>query len=325
MAEPSLCEYLKYIEHEILFAHVARVGYMRFFMSNLSSVLPNVPLIYDTVDLHFLREEREELLRGISPRRKELELKARREEELSFIDLADAALVVSQVEKDLLTKLGYGDNVALLSNMHSPITAKKSVHQRTEILFVGNFHHRPNLDAIKWFLSDVYPLIQQKAGDVPVTIIGAPLPAELESSSQPEVTLVGWADELEMYYSRARLAIAPLRFGAGVKGKIGEAWSHGVPVVMTDIGAEGMHVLHEENALIANTASDFAEATLQLLTDDELWEKLSIRSSLHVEAHFGMTSFANGLNGILSKLSVLPEEFPHQVDPTQLKVAEIAN
>ena len=129
----------------------------------------------------------------------------------------------------------------------------------------------------------MYPLIQQQAGDVPVTIVGAPTPKQFESKLFPAVAAVGWVDDLSPYYARARVALTPLRFGAGVKGKIGEAWSHGVPVVMTEVGADGMQVVHGKTALVANEPESFAQAVLQLLNDDTLWFSLSEQGRIQLK------------------------------------------
>ncbi len=299
-----LVGYLKSIESDLVFAHVARVHYMRFFMEKIAPQLRNVPLIYDTVDLHFLREERElELSGGNVPRRRALELQKRRDEEIEFIESADVALVVSTAEKQLLTELGVAGDVVIVSNAHIMPRVSPGTARRQGILFVGNFHHRPNVDGLTWFLSEVYPTIQKLAGDVPVTIVGSPRPEFVEDSCRPAVQALGWVDDLAPQYAAARMAIAPLRWGAGVKGKVGEAWSHGVPVVMTDIGAEGMHVVGGETALLANDPKEFADAVLALLNDDDLWHSVSGKARLHVESHFGEQLFADVLGDVIARVN----------------------
>jgi GT2 family glycosyltransferase len=303
---PDLLKYLKSVEFDLVFAHVARVHYMRFFMETIAPQLRALPLLYDTVDLHFLRNERELALNeGSVPRRRAQEIDVRRNEELGFIAAADVALVVSTAEQNLLAELGVGANVAVVPNAHSLLPATGGTLGREGLLFVGNFNHEPNEDAMNWFLNMVYPIIQDSAGDITVTLVGTPAPVHLEHHSRPAVKTLGWVENLAPVYARARVAIAPLRYGAGIKGKVGEAWSHGVPVVMTDVGAEGMHVVSGETALLANTAQEFAAAVLALLREDAPWLSLAKNGRLHVETHFGLEPFTQALTGVTSRLMAM--------------------
>ena len=297
----GLSNFLVQIESTLIHAHVARVRYMHYFMSSLASSLKKVPLFYDTVDLHFLRHKRKlELIDADAPRRRIHEVEMLETQELRFIRQADVVAVVSPIEMQLLEKLGVADNVVLLPNTHRYLEkVNHTVEKREGLLFVGNFNHSPNEDGVKWFLSEVYPLIQNKLGDIPLTIVGAPGPFFLKSPRQPNVTITGWVEDLTPQYAKARVAIAPLRWGAGIKGKIGEAWSHGLPVVTTDIGAEGMDILQGEHALIANDPVAFASCVEELLTNDELWESLSQKGRQHVEQNFGLDAFSKSMENIL--------------------------
>ena len=302
---PGLPNYLQHIEPALVYAHVARVGYMIYFMSSLAPVLQKVRLVYDTVDLHFLRNQRQlEHTHVVTPRRRTHEVEKSKAQELSFIQQADVVAVVSPIELQLLEELGEADKVVLLPNAHRFLdTVAPTVEKREGLLFVGNFNHTPNEDGVKWFLSEVYPLIQRKLGDIPVTIAGAPAPYFLKNPTQPNVTITGWVEDLTPFYAQARVAIAPLRWGAGIKGKIGEAWSHGLPVVTTDMGAEGMDVVHGEHALIANDPATFASCVEELLLNDALWESLSRISRQHVEQHFGWEAFSRSMQNTLNSIT----------------------
>lgn len=301
---PGLPNYLHHIEPGLVHAHVARVENMNYFMSSLAPVLKKVPLVYDTVDLHFLRHQRGFELSSVGgPRRRNREVEALKTEELGYIRDADVVNVVSPVEKNLLADLGISDNVVLLPNVHRYLSdVTHTVTHREGLLFVGNFDHSPNEDGLRWFLSEVYPLIQRTCGDVPVTVVGSPGPFFLQDQSRPALTIKGWVNDLTPLYDQARVSIAPLRWGAGIKGKIGEAWSYGLPVVTTDIGAEGMNVLHGEHALIANDPEAFALCIEKLLLDDVLWESLSRNGRHHVEQNLGMEVFSQAMQNNLDHL-----------------------
>lgn len=300
---PYLPQYLKFVSNEVTFVHVSRVHYMRYFLKNLDQYLSEKPLIFDTVDLHFVREMRESRLKEFTPRRKLAQLEKSKEEELHYIDIADISLVVSSAEQIYLSDLDLAENVEVLSNVHTQENHSVQSEKREGLIFVGNFEHRPNIDGLKWFLEDIYPIIQNEIGNVPLSIIGSPQPAYLEDSSRPEVKTTGWVPNISPYYSRAKVAIAPLRFGAGVKGKVGEAWKAGVPVVLTSIAAEGMHVISGQNALIADSEKAFAESVILLLQNDLVWQQLSREGKTHVNKHFGEDTFNSSMDNVLSRIN----------------------
>ena len=141
-------------------------------------------------------------------------------------------------------------------------------------LFIGNFDHAPNVDAIEWFASDVIPLLP--AGpDAPLTAVGERPSGALENLSDHLVAFPGHVADVTPYFDRGTVFVAPLRFGAGMKGKIGMAMTLGLPVVTTSVGAEGMGLIDGVHALIADGADDFAAAVVLLQKDDELWAALS--------------------------------------------------
>jgi GT2 family glycosyltransferase/SAM-dependent methyltransferase len=269
------------------------------YVVQLRTLLPEVPLIFDTVDLHFLREERAAELDGLA----ELPPKAvaLRELELAMIRAADTTVVVSSFEQQLLGSLVPEADVRVLPTVHERLTHADAATPagREGLLFVGSFAHPPNADGLRWFTSEVLPLVSAVRPGIRVDVVGRdPLP-ELVESAPPGVTYHGWVEDLAPLYARARAVIAPLRFGAGVKGKIGEAMSHGVPVVMTSVGAEGMDIRDGETALVVDGAEEFAAAVLRLLADDGLWQELSAHARDHIEQVFGYGRFVELLRDLV--------------------------
>jgi glycosyltransferase involved in cell wall biosynthesis len=143
------------------------------------------------------------------------------------------------------------------------------------LVFIGGFAHPPNIDAVNWLITEIYPLVRAQRPEIALHLIGDIPESERTRLSSPGVHIHGRVDDLSPWMECTRIALAPLRYGAGVKGKVNTAMSHGLPVVATSIAAEGMHLVHEENALLADDSESFAKAILRLHSDSDLWVRLS--------------------------------------------------
>src|SRR5205814_10715677 len=116
--------------------------------------------------------------------------------------------------------------------------AGRSFADSQHLPFIGNLAHRPNSDGVLYFLREVYPLVRAALPQIELDIIGDN-PAEIAAYASPDVRVRGYVPDVEPFWQARRVFVAPLRYGAGVKGKIGEALAHGLPVVTTTVGAEG--------------------------------------------------------------------------------------
>jgi len=234
---------------------------------------PATRIVVDSVDIHHVREAR-----GAQLERNAAALAAAsgtRERERAAYSAADANVAVSEADAAQLSALAPDVPAYVVPNIHPVSTAAASPQGRHDILFVGNFRHAPNEDAVLWFCSECWPIVHEALPQAHLRIVGTAPPAAFTQISAPQVTVEGWVPSVEPYLERARVSIAPLRFGSGVKGKIGEAIACGVPVVTTSIGSEGMGLVHREHALVADTAEDFASCVVELFSDEHLWGKLS--------------------------------------------------
>ena len=164
--------------------------------------------------------------------------------------------------------------------------------QRKDIVFVGGFRHPPNGDGVRWFVESVMPLLRQRLPDVVLHCIGSDPTAEILALQQPGVVVHGYVADLEPAMQGMRIAVAPLRFGAGVKGKINLSMAHGQPVVATSIAIEGMHLANGEDVLVADDAAAFAAALLRLYQDEVLWNRLSANGLTNVSRHFSIEAAA---------------------------------
>ena len=235
---------------------------------------PRAVRVYDAVDLHFLREERRLALNEASPALRHAFRRERRME-LDEIRAADIVTVVTEAERQMLDLVMPGLRTLTLPNIHSvradPVPPAKG---RSGLLFLGGYHHSPNIDAVHWFASEVLPRIELRSGETFTALGASPTPDLLALASQ-QVCVPGYVPVLNDHFDRARVFVAPLRFGAGMKGKLGMAMTLGLPIVTTTIGAEGMDLVDGVHALIADEPASFAEAVDRLRHDSRLWSKLS--------------------------------------------------
>jgi glycosyltransferase involved in cell wall biosynthesis len=145
-------------------------------------------------------------------------------------------------------------------------------------LFVGGFDHQPNLDAVKFFCKVVLPLIHHDLPEVEFRIVGSNMPAEIWQLASSRIVPIGYREDLTDELINARVFIAPLRYGAGMKGKVGQSMAYGLPVVGTSIAAEGFGATTNEHLLIADDPSEFADHVVRVYNDRELWTSISERS-----------------------------------------------
>lgn len=248
---------------------------------------PQARVVFDTVDLHYLREERGAHLKG--DRALAAAAKRTRDLELGVIDASDATLVVSEVEREILAVERPNAPVYVLSNVHELTGQGRAFLEREGLVFVGGFRHPPNVDAVLWFAAEVLPRIHAQRPEIRFHCIGADAPPEIAGlATQPGVAIHGHVPDLGPYMDGARIAIAPLRFGAGVKGKVNLSMAHGQPVVATSCAVEGMHLRDGEDVLVADEPQAFADAILRLYDDEALWNRLAANGLENVERHFSM-------------------------------------
>ena len=179
-------------------------------------------VVFDTVDLHFLREER--LAELNNSRAAKLAAAARREEELALIRKASVTLVVSHVEQELLAQLVPEARVIILSTVHEPQPGGKSFAERKGLLFVGGFRHPPNTDAILWYANEILPLVRQRLPGVKTYVVGGDVPPTIASLASDDLVVTGYVPDITPYlegcrasissalrYSRSASASSPLR------------------------------------------------------------------------------------------------------------------
>ena len=185
--------------------------------------------------------------------------------------MADATLVVSEEERQVLLHELPGLQVHVLGNIHRPEHLGRPFEAREGVLFVGSFPHPPNRDAAHWLVEDILPLVHLQHPRIPTYIVGSYPTDDIHALASDTVQVLGWVPDLRDLYERARLSVAPLRYGAGVKGKVGQSLAFGLPVVTTRLGAEGMGLEHGRDVLVADGKEAFAAEILRAYQDAALW------------------------------------------------------
>lgn len=270
-------------------------------LSSIKTFCKNAKFLYHTVDLHFLRIERESKLHNDNKKLKASEIMKIRE--YTAIKSTDVTIVVSAIECDLL-RLDFPDIKLHVYPLIMDINKKvKSLSTRKNIVFVGGYQHAPNIDAVKYFVSEIMPLLRVQLPGVKFFAVGSNLTKEIEALSCDDVIITGFVDDLNLLLDEMRVSIAPLRYGAGIKGKISGAMAAGLPSVSTTIGAEGMSLIDGENILLADDAVKFATAIVKLYSDEELWNQISVNGLLYAEKVWGSEAAWNNLAVILNDLN----------------------
>jgi GT2 family glycosyltransferase/glycosyltransferase involved in cell wall biosynthesis len=252
---------------------LSRCDFARKHIADVRLHAPQSRIIFDTVDLHYVREDSEARLTRDPGTRRKAQERQRLEHEL--IDQADETWVVSPVEQQLLREKWSRKSVQLVSNIIDVPGSKTPFALRRDYLFIGGFQHRPNTDAILFFVQKIYPLVSEHLPDAKFYIVGGNPPPDIVALATEKIIVTGLQRDARPFFDGVRLSIAPLRFGAGVKGKINQSMAFGVPVVATSLAIEGMELTPREEILVADTPEDFARALIELYESEELWRRLS--------------------------------------------------
>ena len=230
------------------------------YIPYLRATQPGIKIIVDSVDVHFAREQSGAALGALDAAR----IARTKSRELAAYRAADAVVVVTNLDAALLEREGAMPPLTLLPII-MPTRPRPALRREHECLFIGGFMHPPNLDGLSWFCKEVWPLVRARVDDARLTIIGSNAPPEVDALAQsPGVQSLGFVRDTAPNLDRALVSIAPLRYGAGMKGKVTEAMAWGLPVVSTTVGAQGLDVTDGREMRVADTPEGFANALCDL-------------------------------------------------------------
>jgi glycosyltransferase involved in cell wall biosynthesis len=253
-------------------------------VKTIRKISPDTKIIFDTVDLPFIRLGREYKLTGDKETARAAERSLLLETELARA--CEQVWCVTHDDEAALSAFAPAANFAVIPTIHASQKRTKGFAERRGLVFIGNYLHRPNADAVNYFIREILPLVRAACPEVQLYVVGDNVPPEIASQASDAVIVTGYLAEVVEIFQNSRVFVAPLRFGSGIKGKIGQALSFGVPVVTTSIGAEGMGMEDGCQALIADDAGRFADAVISLYLDPALWQRLSDNGIQHVRENF---------------------------------------
>jgi hypothetical protein len=265
-------------------------------------------VVIDSVDVHFHRLNAKALLtRDAADLEQAAKVKA---EELSAYTRADSVIVVTGDDGRLLTAESNDIAVATIPNIHVIHEPVEPVAEAV-LTFVGGFGHEPNTDAVLYFTREVLPLIRAERPDVVFNVIGNAPPDEVQALANDHIKVHGYVPDTTPYLCSTRVSVAPLRYGAGMKGKIGEAMALGLPVVTTSIGTEGFGLTPGDNVLVGDTAKDFAQQVLRLLNDPTVYESIRMSGWQFIRDHYSQEHVQDQVASYFTELSALtPKRLP---------------
>ena len=274
--QPSYGSVSDYLTHQGLGLDLVQVyRYMNaaMFLDRVRTLAPSAKLIFSPADLHHLRELRRTSVTGIAGA--DDSSQAIREQEIDCVRQADATILNSDFELGLLRDEVEPEKLKLLRWVSHPSPSPRGFAERSGLVFVGGFRHSPNVDGVCWFVSEVMPVLRARGRGLVLHIAGSDITDAVVALAAPDVMVHGWVADLGDLLSRVRLSVAPLRYGAGFKGKVATSLNHGVPVVGSGIALEGTGLAIGPGVSLAGTAQEFAEAILAVHDDADGWAERS--------------------------------------------------
>lgn len=263
---------------------------------------PNALRILDSEDLHFLREARLQCYKKkISCETKHLQNEIAKRE-IASIYRCDLTLIISSFEYDLLLNQ-FGISKELLHYIpmiydaidESSFKNYPTFEERNHFFSIGNFYHQPNWDAVLQLKNSFWPLIKKQLPKAELHIYGAYLPEKAKQlhNEKEGFIIKGRASQSSEVFKQYRVLLAPLPYGAGIKGKLIESMLYGTPNVTTTIGAEGMHNNTDWNGFIDNNPTDFAEMAIALYSNEQIWNTSQKNGAKIINSCFNKRDFEN--------------------------------
>ena len=254
---------------------------------------PECRIVYNVADLHFLRMERQAEVDPTSISAAEVAMQRRGE--LLAMQTVDSVIVHSPVEAKLVH-----DSEPALSVEVVPWTVRSRPTKlpfagRSGTAYVGGFGHPPNADAVRYLVREILPLLRPMAPDCTTYLVGSKMPDEIMNLRGPGVMPLGFVPVLADILHKLRCTVVPLRYGAGIKGKVLESFAHGLPCVMSEVAAEGLELPEDLAWLVARSSAEFAEKIAQVHADEALNRKLSEAGLAYIEQRHSAAAVTEAL------------------------------
>lgn len=295
--EAFIKKFGKYFDVFLLF----RAPYGGKYIDLVKKSAPRSKVIFNTVDLHFLREMREN---EISGQKLKLQTNLLKNLEIKIMKKADLVILVSEFEQQFLDSLKLKINAKIIPLPRSIPGRSNDFSKRNHIIFIGGFLHKPNIDAVFNFVNEIWPSISKELPDCEFWIVGSNIPDEIRNLEGTSIRVLGFVDDLSMVFENVKLSVAPLRFGAGIKGKILTSLSYGVPCVASTIAVEGMNLTDNVNILKAENSFEFQEKVIRLYKNEYEWENISKNGLFFVQENYSVSFFEDKLKLLFDDLGL---------------------
>ena len=311
----------KYLDIILLSRPLVSIKYIDKIKANSKA-----KILYCMHDLHYLRELRRYEIEKYDHILKESQ--KLKEIEFRLFTKADILLTFSNVEARIISnEFPNLRNIEVIPLfVYDDFLAYSSLppfDERQNLIFLGGFGHLPNVDAVLWFVKECFPTILAQNPNIKFLIIGSNPPQNIKNLASENIIVTGQIKDLKPYFEKARVFVSPLRYGAGVKGKLVTSMYYGVPIVTTTIGAEGLGIIDKENALVTDDPDDFASKVIELYSKKGLWEKLSVNGLKQVKNSFSKQEVSKKILNVLKlhKCHICGSlyEFPASNDTNNLR------
>jgi glycosyltransferase involved in cell wall biosynthesis len=288
----------KYIHHVWLSRPHISIKYV-----DMVKTFTKARIMYYMHDFHYLRE----LRRYEMEKNPQTLAEAETQKEMEFYMFENVDIILTPSDKEVEAVRNYFPNRRIRKipgYFYEDVPVRGSdcvsLGDRNDLMFLGGFAHSPNIDAVEFFLKDIFPVVKGKLPQIRFYIIGSNLPENIKKYESEDVLAIGYVKALGQYFNNIRVFVAPLRYGAGVNGKIVTSMTYGVPVVTTTIGNEGLNLVDGYHCMIADTPGEFAAKIVRLYEDEELWKSLSRNSIEFIKDNFSKSKAKEYILGALS-------------------------
>ncbi|MBL8882208.1 MAG: glycosyltransferase [Hyphomicrobium sp.] len=282
---------------------VCREPIARTVMPVIAEKLPNAKRVFYTVDLHYLRSERQAELTKDS--RIAGDAQKTKDSELALMRQSDLTILLSEVEKDIIAAELPEARTAIVPLIRDVPGRRSGFQTRSNVVFIGSFNHPPNVDAVEWLVKEIWPLVRNHKVNARLRICGSNMPDAVRRlcAQDPDIEAVGFVADLGEVFDHCRLSVAPLRFGAGLKGKLATSFGYGVPCIATRVAIEGMSADGLEPCrLQGETAEELADLIAHYYRSEQDWERASRASLAYVEQQFSFNVVRETVSKIMKDL-----------------------
>lgn len=286
--------------------YVSRYSIAERHIEAIRRFAPQAKVLFNNADLHFLRELRSAIAskhqEGVSRALKT------RDDELALMRKVDLVLSYNEAEHAVIVSHNLDSTrIALCPWVVKVPDSSPGFDERVDIAFLGGFSHNPNPEAMEYFVREVMPLLRERLPNVSLRIYGSDISDRIHDLAADDVIIEGWVPDVAQVYSSCRVFIAPLRSGAGIKGKVVGALAFGVPCVLSPLAAEGIGIRDGQEALIAETAAQWVESIAGLYADRSKWLKIHNAARNYAASEFSFLKGQKLMQKALESVDIFAE------------------